>query len=303
MTYGTFMEHTVSPKEEGKTIEHILRYKCGLSRRLFRTLKWNNGILLNGQPTMVKHTVSGGDKISLRIKYDNNLSVKPEKMELDIVYEDDFIIAVNKWHGIVTHPCKRYLSRTLANGVAYLFKKRNIEPTIRIVGRLDKDTSGLVLISKDPYSHIKLMEQMGNGEIERKYLAVVHGKISEDRVIIDSRIRKDSNHPVKSEVSEYGKESLTELKVIKRWKEATYIEVSLGTGRTHQIRVHLANYGVPIIGDRLYGVEEENNGMKRQALHAYRLRFKHPRDKRWINLNANIPEDMERLVNLFGKNK
>ena len=198
---------------------------------------------------------------------------------------------------MVVHPTKRYQSGTLANALLYYFKETNQDCIVRLVSRLDMDTSGLIIIAKNQYAHMELSNNMQQNEIDKRYLALVHGHMEQMEGTIDKPIyRPEIPGSMKRVVDERGQRSITHYKVIEELKDATYIELKLETGRTHQIRVHLAYHDCPIFGDNLYG-KEEKEYIDRQSLHAYKLRFNHPKTGERMEFIAPIPDDMSKLLN------
>lgn len=188
---------------------------------------------------------------------------------------------------MVVHPTKRYQSGTLANALLYYFKETNQDCIVRLVSRLDMDTSGLIIIAKNQYAHMELSKDMQQNGIEKRYLALVHGHMEQMEGTIDKPIyRPEIEGNMRRVVDERGQRSITHYKVVERLKNADLVECLLETGRTHQIRVHLSHLGHPIYGDTLYGIEEDAQLISRQALHAYGLNFKSPRTKEYLQLRA-----------------
>ena len=216
-------------------------------------------------------------------------------LNLNIIYDDFDLIMVDKPPFMVVHPTKSHFENTMANGVTDYIIKKGEDVKIRFVNRLDMNTSGLVIVAKNPFAQHVLSSEMKDDDFEKKYITVVKGIIEEDEGTINQPIYRPTDDSVKRVVDERGQESITHYKVIERLNDATIVEVKLETGRTHQIRVHMAHIGHPIIGDELYGFVDENL-IKRQALHAYSLKFRQPRTKELLEFKADIPEDMKILI-------
>ncbi|WFA09430.1 RluA family pseudouridine synthase [Tissierella sp. Yu-01] len=267
-----------------------------LSGRLFRKLYKNKKILVNGKYQRKGLSLNKGDVVSL-IMDDETEEIAPEKIEIDIIYEDDDLLLINKGPNIVVHPTKSHQNNTLANGVAYYFKENNIKKKIRFVNRLDMDTTGIVIIAKNSFAHQQMALQFENNDVEKKYLAIVQGVIKDEKGTIDKPIGREEEKSIKKIVTDDGQEALTKFKVLERYPDATLVEVQIITGRSHQIRVHMNYIGHPIIGDTLYN--EKNQFIDRQALHSYYLKARHPRTKKSIEFSAPMPYDMVNLTNLM----
>lgn len=282
-------------EDNGLNLEEFLD-TMDLSGRLFRKLYKSKKILVNGKYQRKSLSLNKGDVVSL-IMEDETEEIAPEKMEIDIIYEDDDLLLINKGPNMVVHPTKSHQNNTLANGVAYHFREKNIRKKIRFVNRLDMDTTGIVIIAKNSFAHQQMALQFENNNVEKKYLAVVQGVIKDDKGTIDKPIGREEDKSIKKVVTDDGQNALTKFKVLERYPDATLVEVQIITGRSHQIRVHMDYIGHPIIGDSLYN--EKSQLIDRQALHSYYLKAKHPRTKKSIEFNASMPYDMENLINLM----
>ena len=238
------------------------------------------------------------DEIIIQIPEPVPLEIKPEKMELDIYYEDADVIVINKPRGMVVHPAPGHSSGTLVNGLlAHCQDLSGINGVLRpgIVHRIDKDTSGLIMVAKNDFSHEKLAEQLLNKTVTRKYEAIVHGVIPHDYGTIDAPIARDKHNRKKMAVADDGKPAVTHFRVIQRFQNFTHIECELETGRTHQIRVHMKYIGYPIAGDPKYGPKKTPD-IGGQALHAALLGFHHPRTGKYMEFRAPVPEDFQQLL-------
>lgn len=291
------LEKSVEKSFEGRKIREYLKEEMGLSSRFIRGAAMDKRIIVNNAPVRMNYVLKENDNISISLNKKESQNIEPEKIDIDIVYEDSEIIVVNKRPNMVVHPTKRYKSGTLANALLYYFKETNQDCIVRLVSRLDMDTSGLIIIAKNQYAHMELSNNMQQNEIEKRYLALVHGHMEEMEGTIDKPIyRPEIEGNMKRVVDERGQRSITHYKVIERLKDADLVECLLETGRTHQIRVHLSSLGHPIYGDTLYGDESDSEVISRQALHAYGLNFKSPRTKKPLELRAELPNDIKVLL-------
>lgn len=295
----SILEKKVTNIEEGTKIREYLKTELGLSTRLIRSASINKKIFVNDQVVKMNRVLTSGEIIKIDLEKDESQDIAPEKMDIDVVYEDEDILVVNKKPFMVVHPTKSYQSGTLANGVINYFVESNQNCIVRLVSRLDMNTSGLIIIAKNQFSHGMLSKEMTENKVEKRYLAIVHGIMKEKQGTIDLPIYKpeDIENGTKRIVDERGQRSITHYKVVEEFKEASLVECKLETGRTHQIRVHLNHLGHPIYGDTLYGYgEDEEELIKRQALHAYGLNFKSPRTGEELALRADLPEEMKELI-------
>ena len=245
------------------------------------------------------YKLSGGEKISVEEVQSVATEYLPENLPLDILYQDSDLIVVNKIRGMTVHPAETVKSGTLVNALLYHCKDLSgINGVMRpgIVHRLDKDTSGVMVVAKNDFVHVNLAEQIKNKTAVRKYLAIVHGEISDNAGIITGAIGRDKVDRKKMSVTADGKPAVTEFKVLERFKNFTYIECKLQTGRTHQIRVHFAEIGHPLVGDTKYTARKNIFDIQGQALHSHTLTLTQPTTGEILNFTAPLPDDMEKIL-------
>ena len=290
----------VKKEEEGLALSEFLRNVGELSSRFVKKAIREGRIKVNNNAERLSYKLKIEDVIEAQINREEEQDILPEKMDLSIIYEDKDIIVVDKPKGIVVHPTKRHISGTLSNGLLYYFREKGDNSIVRLVNRLDMDTSGLIIVAKNSYSHMALSRDMVKDEFVKSYLAVVHGNLVEAAGVIDKPIYRVGEGMIKRVIDERGQRSITRFEVIEKYKDAELVKLTLETGRTHQIRVHLSSIGHPIFGDALYG-EEELEYIDRQALHAYRLEFPHPTSREIIKLESEIPQDIKNLIEKLRK--
>lgn len=258
-------------------------------------------IIVNGKQVKSSYIVKENDVIEIPELKDEEIKAEPEKMDLNIVYEDDDVIVVNKENGMVVHPAVGNTKHTLVNGLLYHSKelsKNNGEFRPGIVHRIDAYTTGLLMVAKNDKAHDFLAKQLSEKTTHRKYIALVWGVINNDTGTIDAPIGRDINDRKKMSITASGKEAITHFKVLKRYKDATLIELKLETGRTHQIRVHMNYIGHPVVNDPVYGKRKliDNTG---QCLHAKELGFIHPKTKKYMEFNSELPECFLNILKKF----
>ena len=282
-------------EEETQTrIDSYLATKLDISRSKIQKLIKEGKVLVNDKVISANYLVKLNDQIQVNDELNYEISVEPENIPLDIVYEDDDLLVINKSSGMVVHPAPGHYTNTLVNALLYRFNITSgdkMRPGI--VHRLDKDTSGLMLVAKNEETHEKLSKMIGNKEVERRYLAITTGVIKTDTGTIDAPIGRDQRNRLKMQVTDVNaKEAITHFKVLKRYKANTLIECILETGRTHQIRVHLAYINYPIVNDPLYGKEKKCTEFG-QMLHSKSIRFNHPRTNKELYFEVEPPKEFK----------
>ncbi len=298
------MEYIV--KEEGKRLDaYISSIDEEITRTMAQKLIEKEQILVNGEKQKVSYKVKSGDKIVIKKVEPQQVELKAQEIPIDIIYEDKDIIVVNKPKGMVVHPANGNPDGTLVNAIMAICKDSlsGIGGEIRpgIVHRLDKDTSGLLIIAKNDKSHVNISEQIKNHEVKKTYIALVKGIIKENEATIDMPIGRSISDRKKMAVNKNGKNAITHIKVLKRYNKYTLLQVNIETGRTHQIRVHLSHIGYPIVGDYTYSNGKNEFGVIGQCLHAKALEFKHPITGEKMCLEAPLPEYFQKILQELDK--
>ena len=286
--------------EEQKRIDAYISENTEYSRTAVQRLIEEEKITVNGKKEKASYKVQNGDRIEIEEEPAREIKLKAQDIPLQILYEDKDIIVVNKPKGMVVHPANGNPDGTLVNAVMAICKDSlsGIGGEIRpgIVHRLDKNTSGAIIIAKNDKAHINLSEQLKNHEIKKTYIALVRGVVKENNATINMPIGRSKKDRKKMDVDKKGKEAITHFKVLKRYKDCTLLEINIETGRTHQIRVHLSHIGYPIIGDEVYSNGKNKWNIEGQCLHAKSLDFKHPITGKNMHIEAPIPEYFENII-------
>ena len=291
----------IDENDENKRLDSFLsEITPDLSRSKIQNYIKSGAVKINGQDKKPSYILKEGDKIEFEVAVDEDLTIKPQNIPLDIVYEDENMLVVNKPSGMLTHPTTIERENTLVNALLYKYGQNlsdiNGEFRWGILHRLDRNTSGLLMIEKNNDAHEFLANQIKNHTLTKKYRAVVKGEYAKDTDVIDLPIGRNPNQPHKMMVRDDGKESKTIVKVIERFKNATYIELTLITGRTHQIRVHLAYKKHPVYNDTLYGAGKGKVKTEEQVLQSYYLRFTKPFGDEIIELEIEPDEKITKVL-------
>jgi len=302
---GKFV-YDVSPDNKGERLDTYLTLKSGLSRSNVQKLIKLGLVTVNGKFEKVSYRIKGGDHIELIIPDEPENILIPENIPLDILYDDDHVVVVNKPSNMVIYPVAGHKRGTLLNALIARYRRlASIGAPLRpgVVHRLDKDTSGVVVIARNDAAYLDLTRQFKEREVEKHYLALLYGNVKNDRGEISRAIgRAYTDRKRMSTRTRKGKEAITRFEVIKRFKSATLAKIRIITGRTHQIRVHFASLGNPVLGDKTYGGKtsikfaQKTITFNRQMLHAYSLRFKHPVSGQPMEFTAPMPEDMQKAI-------
>ena len=289
------LTYTIKPEQEGMQLLDFLRSK-GFSRGILSSMKADkNAIQLNGERGFGKSILQAGDSLHIHIpEADNTENILPVKMDLSILYEDEDILVINKAADMPVHPSIGNYDNTLANGVTWYFKEKGQHFVYRCINRLDRDTTGALILAKNPYSAAVLSAQMKQRQIRRTYLAIVQG-IAPEQGTIDAPIGRAADSTIERQVDfANGENAVTHYARLATYHSYSLIELHLETGRTHQIRVHMKHIGHPLLGDFLY--HPEDHSISRQALHCASLTFTHPITGETLTINAKLPEDMQQLL-------
>lgn len=297
------MKETVVEMQNGRLDKACSEIFSDYSRSQIKWLLDGGNITVNGKTEKAKYKVKSGDVIRLEEPETKTLELRPENIPLDIVYEDDDVIVINKPQGMVVHPAPGHDDHTLVNALLYHCPLSTINGTFRpgIVHRIDKDTSGLLMVAKNDKAHRFLAEQLKDKTNIREYVALVHGRIAEDEGTINAPIGRSLKDRKKQAVVKDGRNAVTHFEVLKRYRDYTLVKCILETGRTHQIRVHMKYIGHPLVGDPLYGPKKTIKG-NGQFLHAGKLGFVHPTTGKLLIFEAPLPKIFQECLEKLDKN-
>ena len=297
-------EYKISEEFVGMRLDKAISLKDSmLSRVAVQRLIDEEKILINGKKIKSSYKLALNDIVTIEKDEPKEVEIKAEDIPLDVVYEDNDILVVNKQKGLVVHPGNGNPDGTLVNAIMNYCKDSlsGIGGAIRpgIVHRIDKDTSGLLIIAKNDEAHINMSEQIKEHKVKKTYIALVRGVVTANQATIDMPISRSTKDRTKMAVSKNGKNAITHFEVLERFKNYTLLKVNIETGRTHQIRVHLAQIGYPIVGDYVYSNGKNPFGVEGQMLHSYRLEFSHPITNEKLELEAKLPEYFEKVLEIL----
>lgn len=289
----------------GERLDKFIAENSDISRSYAAKLCEDGLVFLGEKPLAKKYKITGGEEITIEMPQTQELSAKPEDIPLNIVYEDSDVIVVNKPQGLCVHPAVGNESGTLVNGLMYHCggKLSTLNGAIRpgIVHRIDKYTSGLLFVAKNDEAHIKLSEQLKDRKAMRKYVALVNGNIKEDTGTINKPIDRNPSDRKKMAIVDDGREAITHFNILERFGRYTLVECILETGRTHQIRVHMASIGHSIVGDPVYGIKKEKFNLSGQLLHAKTIGFVHPKTGKMMEFTSDLPEYFKDILEKLRK--
>lgn len=296
----TLWEYRLQPEDAGQKYLTILRHKFHFSLKLLQRLKQGEHVWVNGNFTYLTARGKEGETLSVRLFSGEETKIHGENLPLDILYEDEYLLAVNKSVGQVVHPNHRYLTNTLGNAVVGYWERKGEFRQYRPIHRIDRNTSGVVVIAKNQFAHQQLAWQLERGQIHKRYFGFVQGVVQETEGAIDDPIGFAPNSFIKRNIHPAGIPARTLFRVLHRYPQATFLEFILETGRTHQIRVHCEGFGHPLLGDDLYG--GATSLLPHQALHSAVYAFIHPATGLPLVIKAPFPEDLKNLVKKLKSN-
>lgn len=305
MSYYEPLVYIVPPEEEGFILKTVLQKRLMVSRKLLSRIKLTErGITVNGERQYINIKVKAGDRVEIRMEEEQSEDILPQDLPLHILHEDEHLLILAKDAGIIVHPTHGHYVNTIANGVVYHWQQAGITCRFRPIHRLDQETSGVLAIAKTPYVHQQISEQMIQHLVKKEYLAFVWGTVASPSGTINEPIDRDPEQPHVRIVRSDGYAAVTHYEVVKQFEKAALVRIWLETGRTHQIRVHMRHLGHPLLGDKMYTLEqyrddadelEASDRLDRQALHAFKLGFVHPGTREWTEFNALLPADLSEL--------
>lgn len=289
------IEKNITSAEDGMTLKEYAG-ELGISKRLLTDIKFSGGdLLINGEHVTVKYVLRDGDLLVVKFPEEQvSETLLAEPVPLDILYEDEHVLVINKQPYVSSIPSREHPAGSIANGIIHHYQKNGVRATVHLVTRLDRDTSGVMLIAKHRFAHSILSSAQKNGLVKRRYVAVVHGRMTETEGKIDAPIDRHPDSIIERMVTPGGQKAVTHFRVTRITDDLTSMALQLETGRTHQIRVHMSYLGHPLCGDTLYGGTRQK--IDRQALHSEQLSFIHPLTQEKMTFHAALPHDMQELV-------
>lgn len=301
---GQIFGYQIGAGEEERLDKSISGAVTDLSRSYIQKCIKEGLVLVNGKPCKANYRLRVEDEVAFQIPEAAEPDIEPEDIPLSVLYEDEDVLVVDKPKGMVVHPAPGHYSGTLVNAVLYHCKGQlsGINGVLRpgIVHRIDRDTTGSLIICKNDFSHQSIAAQLKEHSLNRSYRAVVHGVIAQEEGVVNAPIGRDERDRKRMAVNEKnGREAVTHYRVLQRFREYTYIECRLETGRTHQIRVHMTSIGHPLLGDEVYGARKNPFHLEGQTLHAYRLGFVHPRTQAYTEVKAPLPAYFTHLLDIL----
>ena len=297
-------EIIIIANDSASRLDKFISENSDISRSYAAKLIEDGNVTVNFKTAQKKTKVAMGDEVRITLPEPEEIEAKPEDIPIDIVYEDDSVIVVNKPQGMVVHPAAGNMSGTLVNGLLYHCSLSSINGAVRpgIVHRIDKDTSGLLVVAKTNEAHEALSEQLKERKALRKYQCIVKGNIKEDSGTVDKPIGRHPTDRKRMAIIEGGREAVTHFRVLERFGQFTLVECTLETGRTHQIRVHMQSLGHNIVGDPVYGVKKDREKGKGQLLHAKTIGFVHPKTGELMEFTSDLPEPFTAVLEKLRKN-
>ena len=290
------LQYTVSNLSNDTSVRQVLKNEFNMSNRLITKLKQNKLIYLNDKETYLDKSFSIGDVVKCKIDFDESSdNIISTKMDLKIIYEDDYLLAIDKPFNMAVHPSILHYENSLSNGVKYYFESIRLNKKIRPVNRLDRNTTGIVLFAKNEYIQECLIKQMNSKIFYKEYVAILEGVLEKPKGTINAPIARKDGSIIERCIDKDGTKAISHYEVIDTKNNLSLVKFILETGRTHQIRLHSKHIGHPIIGDTLYG--NKSNLISRQALHCHKILFIHPVTKNKLEIISLIPEDMKRAIN------
>ncbi|MEC5229225.1 RluA family pseudouridine synthase [Bacillus inaquosorum] len=290
-----FIRKNITSAEDGMTVKEYAG-ELGISKRLLTDIKFGGGdLLINGEHVTVKYVLREGDLLVVKFPEEQvSETLLAEPVPLDILYEDEHVLVINKQPYVSSIPSREHPSRSIANGIIHHYQKNGVRATVHLVTRLDRDTSGVMLVAKHRFAHSILSSAQKNGLVKRRYAAVVHGRMTQGEGTVDAPIGRHPDSIIERRVTPDGQKAVTHFYVTRATDDITSLTLQLETGRTHQIRVHMSYLGHPLCGDTLYGGTRQKIG--RQALHSEHLSFIHPLTQENMTFHAALPQDMKELT-------